>query len=385
MKNSKLHSDTVYIPEEDSYLLAKEVKKYAKGDVLDMGTGSGIQGISALENKNTKSVLFSDINPKAIEYVKKDLATKNFRNINVVKFKISDLYSVIKDKDKFDTIIFNPPYLPKDELDNEHLITTGGKYGWELIEKFLKQSKNHLNIDGQILLLFSSLSDKGKIDEILKVQGYDKNLIAKQNLFMEQLYIYLLKINNPKIIKGHRGIVEIKGNTAIKRSLTEHYDANSESKFLKILNKHNIGPKLLKHDKKNNSITVKYIDGERILDYFNNTKTSKEEIIPILEKILIQLFIMDELKINKLELTNPYKHIIIQKNNPIMIDFERCIYTQKPKNVTQFIQFLCSGKLTSVFKQKNITIDNTNLRAIAIAYKKDLNKKYLKEIIKCIS
>ncbi len=268
------------------------------------------------------------------------------------------------------------------------MITTGGKYGYEIVEKFLKQSKTHLNIDGQILLLFSSLTDKGKVDEIIRKLNYEKNLVAKQNLFMEQLYVYQLKIINKNIIKGHRGIVEIKGSRAIKRSLTEHYDAKSESNFLKILNKYGIGPKLLKYDEKNNSIIIEYIKGERILDYFNKTKTTKENVLMVLKTTLDQLALMDELRINKLELTNPYKHIIIKNNtssNPVMIDFERCIYTQKPKNVTQFIQFLVSGKMIDVFKAKSIIVDNAKLRTIAINYKKDLDKKYLKEILECLS
>ena len=41
----------IYVPREDSFLLAKFVEKYAFGKVLDMGTGSGIQAESALKNK----------------------------------------------------------------------------------------------------------------------------------------------------------------------------------------------------------------------------------------------------------------------------------------------------------------------------------------------
>jgi len=32
----------IYDPREDSFLLQKQIKNYAKGIVLDMGTGSGI-------------------------------------------------------------------------------------------------------------------------------------------------------------------------------------------------------------------------------------------------------------------------------------------------------------------------------------------------------
>ena len=127
-----------------------------------MGCGSGIQGITASENKNVTEVTFSDINPKALEYVK-HAEKKNSKKLQYIH---SDLFENIDES--YDTIIFNPPYLPEDELDKEVLITTGGKEGYELIEIFLKEARTHLNIDGQILLLFSSLSKKGEIDAILK-------------------------------------------------------------------------------------------------------------------------------------------------------------------------------------------------------------------------
>lgn len=48
----------IYEPEEDSYLLEKYVKKLAKGKVLDLGTGSGIQALAA--KKTCKEVKAAD-------------------------------------------------------------------------------------------------------------------------------------------------------------------------------------------------------------------------------------------------------------------------------------------------------------------------------------
>ncbi len=186
------------------------------------------------------------------------------------------------------------------------------------------------------------------------------------------------------ILKGHRGIVEIKKINnrliAVKKPLTKFYDGKEEAKFLKLLNKYNIGPKLISYDEKLNELTMEFIEGKRIQDYFETS--SKKEIIKQIELILIQLNKMDQLGINKLELTNPYKHIIITKKGPIMIDFERCHYTENPKNMTQFIQYLCSGRITYIFEKKKILVDKDKLREIAKNYKKNQNKKYLKEIIK---
>ena len=105
----------IYEPSDDSFLLQKYVKKYASGKVLDIGTGSGIQTLTALEN--TKYVLASDINLEAVKKVRT-------LGINVIK---SDLFSSIKGK--FDLIIFNPPYLPEDRNEDKEskLNTTTSK------------------------------------------------------------------------------------------------------------------------------------------------------------------------------------------------------------------------------------------------------------------
>ena len=163
----------IYNPGEDSFLLAKYVKKYAKGKTLDIGTGSGILAEIALEN--TKDVLAVDINEEAVEHCKK-------KGINCVK---SDLFSNIKGR--FDVIIFNPPYLPKDEDEDDEIrvITTGGEKGYEIIERFIKESKNHLDKDGIILIVFSTLT--GDVESLIKKYGYKSELLEEKSLFFEKL------------------------------------------------------------------------------------------------------------------------------------------------------------------------------------------------------
>jgi len=170
----------IYNPEEDSFLLLKHVKEYAKGRILDIGTGSGILAEEAL--KYTKNVLAVDVDEEAIELCKS-------KGINAVR---SDLFSNVKGK--FDLIIFNPPYLQEDNSeDNEtRLAVSGGKKGYELIESFLKEVKNYLNDNGKILLLFSSLTNKNKVDKIIKENELKFRLVESERLFFEVLYIYLI-------------------------------------------------------------------------------------------------------------------------------------------------------------------------------------------------
>ena len=166
----------IYEPEEDSFLLSKYVRKYAQGKVLDMGTGTGIQAIAALEN--TEEVLAVDINEEAVKYAKK-------KNINAIQ---SDLFENVEGK--FDWVIFNPPYLPKDEEEPEdsRLATTGGEKGDEILLKFLGEAKEHLNANGKILVLVSSLT--GEPEHLFK--GYDYKCLESENLFMEKISVYLL-------------------------------------------------------------------------------------------------------------------------------------------------------------------------------------------------
>lgn len=168
----------IYEPREDSFLLQKYVKKYAKGKVLDLGAGSGIQAITALEK--TKNVLAADIDPEAVKLLKK-------KGINA---KVSNLFSNVKGK--FDLIIFNPPYLPEDKREpkDSALATTGGKKGYEIIGRFLKQAKKFLKKEGKILMVFSSLT--GDVEEMIKKYDYNFKKLEEKKLFFEKLYTYLL-------------------------------------------------------------------------------------------------------------------------------------------------------------------------------------------------
>lgn len=173
----------IYEPREDSFFLQKVVKQEVKSTdkVLDMGTGSGIQAITA--SGVSDDITAADINPECIKQLKnpkiKTIQSNLFENIN----------------DKFDLIIFNPPYLPKDsnEPEDSALTTTGGEKGSEIIEEFLKQAKEHLTKNGRILLLYSSLS--GNIEDIAKKENYGFRLIATEKLSFEELFVAFL--NNP--------------------------------------------------------------------------------------------------------------------------------------------------------------------------------------------
>ena len=194
------YTNGVYRDAEDSWLLQEQVKKYAKKEmkVLDVGTGTGIQAITAA--KQGADVMAVDINPKAVELAKKNAELNNVK-INILE---SDLFLNVKGK--FDLIIFNAPYLPSDEPPVKQTelwegvkdpAWSGGK---ELIMKFIKEAKKYLNKDGKIIIVFSSLT---KLDiegiEILDSKRFEYHStdiyaerIGIDNIY-EEIYVGLIK------------------------------------------------------------------------------------------------------------------------------------------------------------------------------------------------
>ncbi len=379
----------MYEPREDSILLKRYVRKYAKGNVLDMGTGSGVQALAAVKNKKVKQVIATDIQDSIIDYNKKNIIN------NKIKFKKSDLFDHINNK-KFDTIIFNPPYLPED-VRVKDLTLDGGKKGYEVIERFLNEVSNYLKTNGIILIIFSSLTKKEKIDEFIEKNLLEFKLLKKQHVFFEDLYVYLIKksplfkkfekknIKNIKYFaRGKRGLIFI-GNYKNKKIIIKIKNPKSEAilrinneiNFLKILNKKNIGPKLLFSNK--DYLVYEFVDGQFIFDFLRNN--NKNNIIKVLKNLFEQLFTMDKLKINKEEMSHPPKHIIIKKNKPVLIDFERSHYTLKPSNVTQFCNFLISKYISTLLKNNRIKINNKKIIKFAKIYKININKNNLNKII----
>ncbi len=184
----------IYQPAEDSYLLSESVKEYLKDKsksknikILDIGSGSGIQ-TQTCKKLGFNNILAADINPDAVSHLKS-------LNLNVVQ---TDLFSNINPNEKFDLIIFNPPYLPEDkrEPEDSKLATTAGKQGYEIIVKFLKQAKKHLEKHGKILLLFSSLSKPNIIKQEADKLEYNYKKLNFKKIAFEQLYVYLFELKS---------------------------------------------------------------------------------------------------------------------------------------------------------------------------------------------
>lgn len=187
--NLEIISKMIYQPAEDSYLMSRILKEQIPSLIernpdlkfLEIGAGSGIHLQTALVSGIKQENIFSsDIDKKSVYHC-------NLLGFNCIH---SDLFEKIKDK--YDLIIFNPPYLPEDarEPKSSRRNTTAGKKGNEIIIRFLQQAKNNLNKNGKIFLITSSLSE----DVDFRNLGYVAEEIGCEKLFFERLCIWELSI-----------------------------------------------------------------------------------------------------------------------------------------------------------------------------------------------
>ena len=179
--------DLVYIPSDDTFLLAENLEIKEGQSVLEIGTGSGL--VSMYASLLTDDVTATDINYNALE-----LAEKNFKlnNINTIKLEFGDLFEPVKDK-KFDVILFNTPYLPTDSDDiiNDDLnyAFDGGLDGRKVIDRFINEVSNHLNDKGIVQIIQSSLSDNDRTLHMFDRNGFIAEIAASEKFFFEEIVL----------------------------------------------------------------------------------------------------------------------------------------------------------------------------------------------------
>ncbi|MBW2968106.1 methyltransferase [Candidatus Woesearchaeota archaeon] len=392
----------LYQPGEDSFLIQKEVEKHSRGRVLEIGVGTGILALTAAQLGRVKSVLGVDIKQEAIDHCAAECKGKKYAK--KCRFLKSDLFSKVP-KSKFDTIIFNPPYLPEQTGELWELSTniSGGKHGYEIIEKFLADVNDYLEPNGQVLLLFSTITGKHKVEDLITGSMMSWEPLNKQSIMFEQLHVYrivktpLRRVLEKKgvreiksLAKGHRGLVytgRFRGKKITVKAQREDIDAkdtvDNEVKQLQLLNKYDIGPKLLFSGK--GYFAYSFVEGEFILNFFRNPKTKKEDVVWVLQDVFEQMYAMDEEKLNKEEMHHPVKHVLVSKKKgepvPTLLDFERCKKRPKVHNVTQFAQFVVSGHMLPILDRHKIKISMLDMLKHAKEYSHSKTRENFEKII----
>ena len=173
----------MYEPQEDSLMLSEALKEFLKNQkckkCLDMGTGTGVQGL--VMKDYCEEVVCADINPDAVAHVS---------SLKEPLFKVveTDLFNNVEGV--FDLIAFNPPYLPREEDEEDDKDLTGGTTGLSVVSRFVKESKDYLSKGGKLFFVVSSLSDVASLNELLREEGFEFKVVKREKFFFEELMIY---------------------------------------------------------------------------------------------------------------------------------------------------------------------------------------------------
>lgn len=177
----------VLIPRLDTEILVEKaidvIRKNNIKTVLEIGTGSGIIGITISKMTDAK-VVATDISEKTLEIAKKN-AIKNEVDFERYKLVKSDIYENIGER--YDLIISNPPYIKKSEIENldedvkrEPTIALNGGYdGLDYYRKIIYNSAKHINGYSSFILFEIGFDQAKDVSMLLNGIGWEVKEILK--------------------------------------------------------------------------------------------------------------------------------------------------------------------------------------------------------------
>ncbi len=184
----------VLIPRDETEILVLECYKLLKNkngkvDVLDIGVGSGCISCALAKKLLDKDIeiLAVDISFEAIK-----TALENADKLDLIRkiiFRKSDIYSKIRDCEKFDLIVSNPPYIPLREKDNLQLevgfepeiaLFAPDYDGVEFYRRIIKDAGKFLKQDG--ILAFEIGINQSEIIKNILIQNNFKDITIIKDL-----------------------------------------------------------------------------------------------------------------------------------------------------------------------------------------------------------
>ena len=167
-----------------SKFLAENMHVEATDTVLDMGSGSGIQAITAAAR--ARCVIATDISLEATCYTRKNATLAGVAD--KVRVFHGDLFSALPSPMRFDVILFNPPYLegtPRSPI--ERCLFDPRK---SILTRFFAEAGTHLRRGGSIQICYSTAARPRSLTSIAEENGWHWEIIARRSIGIESFLLY---------------------------------------------------------------------------------------------------------------------------------------------------------------------------------------------------
>lgn len=173
----------------DSLLLTSLARP--KGNVCDIGSGSGIMSLRLADKNGVKSITNLEINKHAHEVSVKSVEENNLKDkIKSFNMDISDVKKYFRNQE-FDTVIMNPPYFAK-SLKNYRKTKEIARHSDSIVE-FIQASRYLLKNSGKLFMVFPS---KRLVDIIfiLRSEGLEpKRIRFIKNDSEKEAYLFFVE------------------------------------------------------------------------------------------------------------------------------------------------------------------------------------------------
>jgi len=178
--------DGVYPPSEDTFLLVDTVTVEPHDRVLEVGCGSGYTTV--VISRAVENMVALDISLEAARNTVANMDRNGVGHRGCV-FQ-GDLLQALRSDATFSVIMFNPPYLPKDEDTTalDHALV-GGERGVETTLEFVGAASTHLSRGGSIFVIASSLADMELVRSRMVSLGLEVSVAGEREFFFETLYV----------------------------------------------------------------------------------------------------------------------------------------------------------------------------------------------------
>ena len=192
-------SENTLIPREETEFLVncaiEKINKIKKEtvQVLDIGTGSGCIACMIAKNAPQAEVLGVDISSDALQ-----VALENAQKLDLIKkvvFRKSDLFSALREGEKFDVVVSNPPYISEDDYNNLDKVVKDFEpksallakdNGLEFYKKIIKQAAKYVNYGGYIAFE-CGMGQAREICTLLERNGFQVSDVIKDLAGIERV------------------------------------------------------------------------------------------------------------------------------------------------------------------------------------------------------